>query len=778
MAMTDALRVAARTLKPSAAVTLATGETLSLEAADIVSIEIREGADSALTPGCVLSASYVLVLDNANGRWLPAANAGGRCPLEGAAVQLYLNALDGETWRRAPMGMFTVGGVSACEQQPVIRLTGSDSIASALALPFSDTLDYPSDLGQLWRHAVAQSGYAWEGSVPNGGAVIDAKPDWGDISLRQVMGYIAAAAGCFVQVDREGALQLMACRRLTPQAALAPDVYMRLTQGFEPFGPVNGLKVVPVPDAERSQVPLTVYSNGGAGEVLSVEGNLLFMQGAPHLQALAEGMLSQLSDLRLTKAEFRWRGDPAVGVGARIQLTDTRGDVHAVTVTRQTLRYDGGFSATCACEVPGAGTGGVRRLITPSGGLDAGALVGTVDGGLIRAGSITAREIAAGTITAGHLAAGTIAAQAIEAVRAHIGQLVSDEITTDALYAALASIAAAEIAQATIECAQISDLAVEVATIASAQITTATIREANIDWGAIANLTAQIATIAQAQVGEVNIEQADIDWASIESLNAQIASIAQAQIASASIGTAQVADLTAQIATIVTLAAQSGDFDFAAVRSLVAGAMVLSQGVGGSVTIENLAATAAMFAQATLGELVLKGDDDKYYRVTVSAGGGVEAEEVAVRVGEIASGRMADGRPIVETQAHIADLSAGTLRAQSAVIAGLFTAALEAGSITAGQAFLASAAIPELRVTAIRALSDTLELSANESVRAVVGGAVDEAVGGIRVGSRNYMRHSQNMLAPELHRFVARQAFLSAPVADECFADDFYAAGE
>jgi phage minor structural protein len=315
----------------------------------------------------------------------------------------------------------------------------------------------------------------------------------------------------------------------------------------------------------------------------------------------------------------------------------------------------------------------------------------------LQAGSVTARTIAAHTITAEQIAAGVISAESIEAVRAHIEELVSEHITTDELYAALA-------------------------TIAVAQITTAHIQSANIDWASIQNLTAQIAQIATAQIGTASIQQANIDWAQITSLNAQIAAIADAHIGNATITTAQISDLTAQIASVVTLAAQNGDFNFARVQSLVAGAMILSQGVGDSVYIDNLAATSAMLAQATLGELVLKGSNGNYYEVTCEADGTLRTRQVTVSAAEIAAGQTSAGKAIVATNANITALNAQTIKAKSAVISQIMAAAIEAEQITAGQAFIAMAEIPQLATTAISALGEALTIR-GEHVRIESAGA-------------------------------------------------------
>ena len=138
--------------------------------------------------------------------------------------------------------------------------------------------------------------------------------------------------------------------------------------------------------------------------------------------------------------------------------------------------------------------------------------------------------------------------------------------------------------------------------------------------------------------------------------------------------------------------------------------------------------------------------------MTVTADGGLRAERVRVTRAEIAAGVTAKGRRIVETEADIAELDAGNIRAQSAAVAEIFTAALTAGRITAGEAFVASAAIPQLYATAIRALGDSLDISANESVRIVVGEAVD----GLRVGGRNYLRGSKTMADPRFFGWIDR----------------------
>ena len=76
---------------------------------------------------------------------------------------------------------------------------------------------------------------------------------------------------------------------------------------------------------------------------------------------------------------------------------------------------------------------------------------------------------------------------------------------------------------------------------------------------------------------------------------------------------------------------------------------------------------------------------------------------------------------------NVGSLYATNLQASSAAIHSILTSALSAEKITAADAMIASATVPALYATAIQAIGDDLDLSANRSVQITVGSAVDEA---------------------------------------------------
>ena len=636
--MNDEMRAPMRAIGVSGTIVFPTG--VQAELADILSVLIEEGADGALLPGAVLSARYTVLVANDSGQWREGGSIRGARPLVGSTIQLFIAA--GE--KKLPLGVFQVDSVRAQERSGSVVFSGSDSIASELGEAFQDALAYPKTLQQVWEHWLSRTRYEFAGTIPNGDAIIDSAPDWNGASLRSAAGMIAQAAGCFVRVNRSGSLEMVKCAG-DSVGALTGDDYFSLEEGFDGFGPIQALSIVPA-DAETA-----TRFGSETGDALEIDGNPLMTAGGAHFSALAEGLLSQLTGLEWTRASFVWRGDPALEVGMRVTLTDTYGAARECAITRQTLRFDGGFSATVQCEIPQTDTSGVPRAITPEGGVNADRLVGAVDGGLLRAGtvvaralaagSVTAEKIASGAITADKIAAGALTAEEIRALTAHLEKVAAEELTADALYAALAKVQA----------------------LAADSITADTI---------------------------------------------------------------QTDALAAALGRFVSLYAGTGEFDLATIQNLLSNALILQEGIADSMMITNLAVTSANLLNATIDKLVLKGSDGKYYRVFIGADGTIQTEEVTVTDGEIEAGETGDGRQIVATTANVGSLNATTVKASQAIIGTIFTESLTAGKITANEALIASMTAPLIYTTAITALGNSLDLSANESIRLTVQGVRDD----------------------------------------------------
>ena len=334
----------------------------------------------------------------------------------------------------------------------------------------------------------------------------------------------------------------------------------------------------------------------------------------------------------------------------------------------------------------------------------------------IQDAAITKAKIAEATI-------GELNATAITAISAKIQELAAKNITTDELYAALATIAVAQITAANIEKANINwadigELAAQIATIAQAQITTANINNANIDWASIANLNAEIAKIAKAQITAANIESAAIDWAAIEDLNAAVAKIALAQLTTANINNAEIdwasiGQLQADIAKLVNANIQTADIDWAQIKDLTAGTAIIEKGVNGKLYVADLAVTEANMASLTVGELIVKGADGCFYALSIAEDGTVTTEKKSVGDADISDNSVSGGK-LIEKTITARELNVASIFADEALVGAITAANIDVSSLFAAEAFIAQL--------------NAVDISGNESLRLVVDAAKDEAL--------------------------------------------------
>ena len=334
----------------------------------------------------------------------------------------------------------------------------------------------------------------------------------------------------------------------------------------------------------------------------------------------------------------------------------------------------------------------------------------------IQNAAITKAKIAEATI-------GELNATAITAISAKIQELAAKNITTDELYAALATIVVAQITAANIEKANINwadigELAAQIATIAQAQITTANIVQANIDWASIANLNAEIAKIAKAQITDANIESAAIDWAAIKDLNAAVAKIALAQLTTANINNAEIdwasiGQLQADIAKLVNASIQTADIDWARIKDMTAGTAIIEKGVNGKLYVADLAVTEANMASLTVGELIVKGADGCFYALSIAENGTVTTEKKSVGDADIGDNSVSGGK-LIEKTITARELNVASIFADEALVGAITAANIDVSSLFAAEAFIAQL--------------NTVDISGNESLRLVVDAAKDEAL--------------------------------------------------
>ncbi len=481
-----------------------TGETVAFSGADAIAFSMSEGSAGGALLGGAFSASCSLTLCNREN-----AFSGVRTPY-GAQVKVYLNEQD----QRQPLCVFTVSKVVRQETDSALILSGADALGTAFEAPLEDDFSYPRTLYQLAAAIASQAGFTLNDDFPNAAVSIAARPDWGDLSLRQALAHVACAAGCFAYMDRGGALKLKPVKPSGNPFSIAPACTLRREYGEVVFGPLVGVSIA-LKGAPENTPPLTVQAAGATltpFNSLAVSGNPLFSYGASHTQDLADGLYAALSNLTMAQAKITWQGDPTLTLGDAVQITDTAGDDTVTLVTHQTLTFSQGFSmqSDCAAQASAAAVG---RLFTADGALNAAKLSGSLDGSLLRAGTVAASSLIAGSVTAQQIAAGAVTADKIAANAVTAGKIAAGAVESGHLSADALSAVDARIQSANIDWAAITNLSAATAAIADARIAAA-----DIDWAHIKDLASDTAIITQGVGGKLYIARLSVTEANLVSL--------------------------------------------------------------------------------------------------------------------------------------------------------------------------------------------------------------------------------------------------------------------
>ena len=364
-----------------------------------------------------------------------------------------------------------------------------------------------------------------------------------------------------------------------------------------------------------------------------------------------------------------------------------------------------------------------------------GTVADTLEGSAISArqlasGSITGAKLAINSVGAGQLQSGSVGSLQIKAAaiqsahiqtaaitRAHIAEALIETLNVNALNAVTAKIQ--ELAAGSITT---DELYTSIAMIATAQLTTANIINANIEWAQIESLAADIATISKAQITTANINEANIDWAAITTLSAAVASMVKADI-------------------------KTADIDWSHIKDLATDTAIITQGTAGELYIAKLAVTEANMVSLTVGELVVKGEDGRFYSISVDGDGNITSTVKQIANDDVADASIHGGEKIIE-----GSITAGTLNVQeifgdNATIRNLIAANLDVDTLFAREATL----------NAINAM----DITSNTYLKLMVSGKADQsAVDAL----------GERMDAAELK--ITKDAIVSTVTSSQQYKDD------
>jgi len=166
-----------------------------------------------------------------------------------------------------------------------------------------------------------------------------------------------------------------------------------------------------------------------------------------------------------------------------------------------------------------------------------------------------------------------------------------------------------------------------------------------------------------------------------------VATISKASLNDADINWATITNLSAAVATIVSGQIANAEIDYAKVKDLVAGTAIITEGIGGKLLIERLAVTEANIVSLSVGALMIKGEDGRFYRLIADGSGGVTTEVVPVEGINIADDSIPAGK-IIEQSITARELNVTEIFADDALIGAVKAANIDVNDLTASAAFI------------------------------------------------------------------------------------------
>ena len=542
-----------RDIDITAVITMRDGAQFSVPASDVYGYSISgTAAYSGLPIGEAIANSFSLSVSIVecpySAEQLDSAEVHVRIGLRHSAAEAY---------EYSPAGVWYVTGVDAPEGGNAVTLNGVDALGIWFDRLFVDNAaTYPQPMRRLLDTLAISAGVTLSPREwLHADAAIETLPAWDEnITLRTAIGYIAACAGGFAQIDMSGKLEIVTTG-WGDELPINTAAYNTFTPTGGSRFRLNALQVVypltdedaETPDTVRYAYDATIEDN--ATNCIVIEGNPLLTD------AMAGAIMKELHRYEFVGGDLTWIGSPAVNCGSIVQLTPIDGNLRTLYVNRRELTFDGGLTGEVSSTMPtlhdtsahytssgrvfnSDGTLPVTKIEGFSGGvvnamigkfdrliagdvstgklfaqlgqivqlevehLDAGSIHGdkitanTIGTEQLEAKSVTADKIAAGAVTADKIAAGAITADFIKADSITGNKIASDTITARNIKSGTITADLLAAKTITADSGIIDDAAIGTAQIADGSITSAKIVELTADLIKTGTLSAERILIA------------------------------------------------------------------------------------------------------------------------------------------------------------------------------------------------------------------------------------------------------------------------------------------
>ena len=649
----------------------------ALTAQHISGFSVIEDAGDHIPLGSAAAATVTLKLDNRAGEWNKGGSIRGNHALEGAEVRLELGVWDGADFVWENIGRYVLEDAIGQEQEPLIELKGMDYLGNKAQRAFIDDLAYPMTLAEMADAACFQAGITRKTQTfINSAVVISTRPEWdGDISCRDALAQIAACAGGFARIDRNGELEIVTLSStLGGLAGLYQSHFEVDEDGYLTHVTPDGYTgpEFSIIDDELSvdQDDVVRINDDGEVEVIAFyDGDNYFISPSRYKrltrQAESFGPLNaitfkgraasesspEIAPLRLAvNAETADTALNSIGIEGNALLLPGTASFNALK--------DGLTGALFGLSFAGASlTWQGDQTVTNGDGLIVIDLKGNQETVIITKNALnfsSGFEMISGNRLKGNAESGTNSSK--QRIFTPDGKINAEAIS-----------------------------------------------------GVIKRLQIAIGAIGEAQIDDASITVAKMKTATIEALTAAALSAVTARIQYLIANELVTDELYAALAEIATAEIGTAEIDWAKIKDLVSGRQIFTEGAGGKLYIADLAVTEANMVSLTVGELIVRGADGRFYAVSVDGEGQITTELKQIADGDIEDEGITGSTKIIERSVTADRLNATDIFADNAIIRQLMAANLDVDTF-----FAREGVVNKLTLDYVQPLNDAITIKLNE----------------------------------------------------------------
>lgn len=235
-----------------------------------------------------------------------------------------------DVWEYVPLGRFNIDVVNI--NSNTIQIKAIDNMIN-FDKPYSlSNLSYPATLQQIYVN-VCNVADVPVGTLefPNKNYIVTNRPS-GDLTLRDILGYVAELSGTFAKCTRTGSVEL---RWYEPtDLELRPEDRYDFTPSDDVIQ-ITGILATVKGEEEEDDV---TYISGSEGYTIDLTENAL-LQG--DYETVLPNIYNNVKDTIFTPYNSNSKGNPAIQAGDIIKQIDKNGKEYTTIITKAVYKYRG-----------------------------------------------------------------------------------------------------------------------------------------------------------------------------------------------------------------------------------------------------------------------------------------------------------------------------------------------------------------------------------------------------------------------------------------------------